>query len=588
MKGGNMANKTLRTVVRSAFLFFLILYPAIKVYPVDLRFANLADSVIVPDATRVQLVPEKFISSDGTKWGAILDGESKIPRMIFSSEDLAGGGDPAQVATAFINDNMASFVEDGTVQRFSKPDSMLMSPGTKHFFYNQMIGGLPVFNGTMAVHVSNSGKIELVNNDLSPVAVTDHAFKYPDLDFQEAVRIASLRIAPSIPYAKPTAKIGYLKLRDRLIKVIRVTYPVKNPRADWLFDIESRSGAIIRKINVLRTFDGMGFVQSPNPLDSPQRQLVNLSDIIEPKDGQPCILNGRYFNVTSTLFGRAQESQCTFDYSYIFDNVAKNEAQDSNPHFEEVMAYFHMEAFRKYYRDQGFQLFTSYKINVDAHGTICDDSWYSSMTREIVFGDGGANDASDGDIIIHELTHATIDFIKPNLLGSTGEVRALHEGFADYFAASFFNDPCIAQWDTPNYSNQQCMKKDEQAPDYAGKACLRRTDTNKHYPEDLTGLEHDDGEIWSSALWTIRGKMLETQGLNASDLANRMIMKGIYYLPDGDISFKQAAISIITSDINLTGGANRRLIEAVFLDSGILKAEDINIIDDKGLENPFS
>jgi zinc metalloprotease ZmpB len=34
--------------------------------------------------------------------------------------------------------------------------------------------------------------------------------------------------------------------------------------------------------------------------------------------------------------------------------------------------------------------------------------------------------------------------------------------------------------------------------------CLRRVDTNLHYPEDLNGAVHHDGQIWSRALWDIR------------------------------------------------------------------------------------
>ena len=35
--------------------------------------------------------------------------------------------------------------------------------------------------------------------------------------------------------------------------------------------------------------------------------------------------------------------------------------------------------------------------------------------------------------------------------------------------------------------------------------CLRRLDGTKHYPEAIVGEVHDDGEIWSAALWQIRG-----------------------------------------------------------------------------------
>ena len=37
--------------------------------------------------------------------------------------------------------------------------------------------------------------------------------------------------------------------------------------------------------------------------------------------------------------------------------------------------------------------------------------------------------------------------------------------------------------------------------------CLRRVDTDLHYPDDLADDVHDDGQIWSRALWDIRGAL---------------------------------------------------------------------------------
>ena len=34
--------------------------------------------------------------------------------------------------------------------------------------------------------------------------------------------------------------------------------------------------------------------------------------------------------------------------------------------------------------------------------------------------------------------------------------------------------------------------------------CLRRVDLDLHYPGDLDGEVHHDGQIWSRALWDIR------------------------------------------------------------------------------------
>ena len=55
-----------------------------------------------------------------------------------------------------------------------------------------------------------------------------------------------------------------------------------------------------------------------------------------------------------------------------------------------------------------------------------------------------------------------------------------------------FQDVCIAEWDATSYTSTM-------------PPCLRRLDGTKHYPEAIVGKVHDDGEIWSAALWQIRG-----------------------------------------------------------------------------------
>ena len=78
-------------------------------------------------------------------------------------------------------------------------------------------------------------------------------------------------------------------------------------------------------------------------------------------------------------------------------------------------------------------------------------------------------------------------------------VVPIGEGFADYWAVTVSDvvsptpDPaCVADWDSVSYTTT--------IPH-----CLRRVDTNLHYPQDLNGRVHHDGMIWSRALWDIRG-----------------------------------------------------------------------------------
>ena len=122
--------------------------------------------------------------------------------------------------------------------------------------------------------------------------------------------------------------------------------------------------------------------------------------------------------------------------------------------------------------------------------------------NELRFGKGGVDDAEDAEVILHEYGRA-IHFSQ-NFAFASEEAGAISEGLGDYWAVTVANvvsrtlgvperEPlaCVADWDSTSYTSS--------VPH-----CLRRVDTDLHYPADLNGEVHHDGQIWSRALWDIR------------------------------------------------------------------------------------
>jgi len=130
------------------------------------------------------------------------------------------------------------------------------------------------------------------------------------------------------------------------------------------------------------------------------------------------------------------------------------------------------------------------------------------------------------------------------------------EGFGDYVAGSFFSKykngsrkVKIAEWDAKGYQG-------------GPQEYLRRLDSTKHYPEDMVGEEHADGEIWSACLWQVR-KLL---GRKKSDT---VILESHFYLnqyPD----FKDGAEAILMAGKNIYGGKRNKGLTKLFKDRGIL------------------
>jgi len=103
-----------------------------------------------------------------------------------------------------------------------------------------------------------------------------------------------------------------------------------------------------------------------------------------------------------------------------------------------------------------------------------------------------------------------------------------------------FQDECIAEWDATFY-----------APGVPH--CLRRLDGTKHYPESIAGEVHRDGEIWSAALWQIRGAIGATR-------ADKLVLQH-HFLIGTDPSFNEAANALVTAAQGL--GYTNNLINAI-------------------------
>ncbi|HEX9982919.1 MAG TPA: proprotein convertase P-domain-containing protein [Thermoanaerobaculia bacterium] len=187
--------------------------------------------------------------------------------------------------------------------------------------------------------------------------------------------------------------------------------------------------------------------------------------------------------------------------------------------FEDVHAYYHIDANQKYLQSLGYvgaRRLVAYPIPVDPHGANGSDNSFfvpaAALGRgSLQFGDGGTDDAEDADLIIHEYGHAILEWIAPGTFGGafSSQSRAMGEGFGDYWAfsahyqerAASGRDPfCFADWDTRCWlddSSERCSYP-------PGTDCLRRLDspnTMANYSMvDFPGTEHRNGTIWSSAL----------------------------------------------------------------------------------------
>src|SRR5262249_7265526 len=135
------------------------------------------------------------------------------------------------------------------------------------------------------------------------------------------------------------------------------------------------------------------------------------------------------------------------------------------------------------------------------------------------------------------------------------EAGAISEGFGDYWAGDVSTivaptpDPaCIADWDSVSYTS-------------AVPHCLRRLDTDLHYPDDLNGKVHHHGQIWPPPLWDLRGALGHVE-------ADTISLNGQFDFPGTTMT--ALAQSTVAAAQSLYGPSAASTVTAAFQARGIL------------------
>lgn len=163
----------------------------------------------------------------------------------------------------------------------------------------------------------------------------------------------------------------------------------------------------------------------------------------------------------------------------------------SDPRFEAANAYYHLTTFHDYLVGLGFGPLIR-KVQIDVHAmNNSDNSQFDPNKYTIEFGDGGVDDAEDGEVVIHEYVHSlstTAMYTENN-----GKQRAaMEEGNCDYLSKSYSrsindnNSYKVFSWDGHN--------------EYWNGFSINSAD---HYPENLTNSKDGDRDMWSSTLMCI-------------------------------------------------------------------------------------
>jgi Zn-dependent metalloprotease len=417
-----------------------------------------------------------------------------------------------------------------------------------HIAYEQTYRGIPVLGGYYATHTAADGVVTVTDGRKQ---VTGLAGTSAGITAQRARSSVAGRIgkqpagAELVVVPGATAKLAWVTLTATRTGTVRSV-------------LDAGTGSVLKEENIAREADGKGRVFDPNPVVKLQDESLTDNDNA---DGPQ--FARAYKNVTLTKLDKGTTTLQGAYANNLSDNAVTsakrvfkfNRSQDG---FEQVMAYYSITSAEEYIHRLGFSDVNNEPQDYLTTGFTDDNSFYDPSVDSITFGTGGVDDAEDNEVIWHEYGHAIQDDQVPGF-GESEEAGAIGEGFGDYWAVTMSQATspdtattpwaCVMDWDSTSYTSDTPH-------------CLRRTDGPKVYPGDLDGEVHDDGEIWSHALWDVNKAL----GRKA---ANRVVLESQFYFTP-DVTMPAAAQLTVTTARALYGANAAAKTRAAFVARGIL------------------
>ena len=435
----------------------------------------------------------------------------------------------------------------------------------EHVWYRQTRDGYPVVGGLYAVHIATAGA------RAGDVSGWDGRVEVGALTATRATVTSDAAVEAAVAYTGGTARTFVAPSlwvlpgpESRLVWQV-TTVTSGEVGASNVTYVDAVTGAVLESVVESQSesapdgdwHKGSGDTFDPNPVVKLQNEDFtdqNDSNAAVPAEGYS-VRNIRHLDKSHTLVGRWARI-VNPDIAMSPDDEFFYERADDD--FEQLMGYYGLDRQQSFYQSLGFTDVNAESQMIETNTIPDDNSFFSPSQDLITMGAGGVDDAEDPEVTWHEGGHATQHDQVPGF-GASIEAGAIGEGFGDYIAVTLSQRraknteltpwACVMDWDAVSYSP---------GPTH----CLRRTDTDKTYPDDLVGQVHADGEIWSRALWDMNLSM------GRRDATTAILEAQFSFTPS--ITMPAAAALIVSAATDLYGEAAGELAQTAFEDRGIL------------------
>jgi hypothetical protein len=207
------------------------------------------------------------------------------------------------------------------------------------------------------------------------------------------------------------------------------------------------------------------------------------------------------------------------------------------------------------------------------------------------------------DVVCHELGHAVLDAVKPQLWDAASiEVAAFHESFGDVSAILSnlqlvsMRDELLTETDGQVATASRLSRLAEDlgwairqlVPDAVSPDCLRSAVNSLYYQAPaslpprapavvLSSEPHSFSRVFTAGFFRMLGRMFHLQPqqnsdglLKAGDDAGKLLMEGVRRSPVVPGFYSQVAAHMVAADAELFNGKYRSAIRAGFVGTGVL------------------
>jgi extracellular elastinolytic metalloproteinase len=578
-----------------------------------------ADSQAMQNA--IESFRERFSPGARDKLHVVMN-DVGLPKMVINTEESLSApqsGQPDSIARDFLAEHPAMFGLNRNQIVEMKLKNEDNDQGTTFLNYEQMIDGIPVFQGQVQVAINAKGEVLSINEGpVIPNTIIDTA---PRLSEREGMQRAFLLAGRQAP-------ASFEMMEDRLAKGDRAVYrnPFGEGREDILSEmrimrvgpravlawhsyvdvgpnewyeilVDANTGAMLYRYNLYADVaqgtvfreDGLGqrtlesFVGDTTINTTAGwmgASTVTTGNNVDAyldtnADNQPDAVN-----TADLQNGRAFSSIQDFTFSFILgvDPRTQRAASVANLfYFNNIM---HDFAYRLGFTESAGNFQTN---NFGRGGTGNDsvraEAQDGSGTNNANFGTppegqrprmqmflftrGTADlnddrDASfDGDVVLHEYGHG----ISNRLVGGPANTSCLGGTQAGAMGEGW-SDYWAATFYNDGVIGEFVTNNLTRGIRRAAYTVPANTVHDSYADLGVGGFEvHSDGEVWAAALWDLR------QTLGAA-IADRLVLQGMKFTPCSP-SFLNARDGILMADQNLNGGANRCAIWQVFARHGM-------------------